>query len=156
MQPPAQAESYASVESLSVGRGTLLAVVPVDGGSTRLAIVGYLLPLPARHTSPPPAEPAVDRLVVDGAQHRVLVGGHDVGLLFREFELLAFLTANPGRVFTRAELLASVWGDLHQGTTRTADIHIHRLRRKRGPENTRRIVTVRRVGYMYQPSARPP
>jgi DNA-binding response OmpR family regulator len=146
-----QAETPDSVGSLSGGHGTLLAVVPVNGGSSELAIVGYLLSRPASSSSAPPDEPPAGGLVVDGAQHRVVVSGRDVGLVFREFELLAFLIANAGRVFTRAQLLARVWGGTNDGTTRTVDIHVHRLRRKLGPEHARHLVTVRRVGYMYQP-----
>jgi hypothetical protein len=145
-------------------QGTLLALLPVDNGSSRLAIVGYLLagadsgPLTAA-TGPlgiapdlrsQPAGPAPGGLVVDSAQHRVVVRGHDAGLVFREFELLAFLAANPGQVFTRAQLLNRVWGSV-RGTSRTVDVHIHRLRRKLGAELGSRLVTVRRVGYMYQP-----
>jgi DNA-binding response OmpR family regulator len=145
-----QTESPESVESLSEGHGTLLAVVPVNGGSSELAIVGYLLPRAAVSGSVPPEDPPAG-LVVDAAQHRVVVRGHDAGLVFREFELLAFLITNQGRVFTRAQLLARVWGGVNDGTTRTVDIHVHRLRRKLGPEYARHLVTVRRVGYMYQP-----
>ncbi len=149
--------------ALQPGHGTLLGVVPIDGASAQLAIVGYLLPSAARRTSeraaesPDPAPPArvvshVDGLIVDEAQRRVLVRGQDVGLAFREFELLAFLTANPGRVFSRRDLLARLWEDAYHGTTRTVDVHVHRLRRKLGPEHARRLVTLRRVGYMYRPA----
>lgn len=92
-----------------------------------------------------------DGLVVDAAQHRALVNGHDIGLVYREFELLAFLTARPRQAFTRAHLLASVWGTGYQGSSRTVDVHIHRLRRKLGPEYGQRLVTMRHLGYAYQP-----
>jgi DNA-binding response OmpR family regulator len=89
--------------------------------------------------------------VVDAAQHRALVDGRDVGLVFREFELLAFLTARPGQAFTRTHLLASVWGKAYEGTSRTVDVHIHRLRRKLGPEYGQRLITMRHLGYLYRP-----
>jgi Transcriptional regulatory protein, C terminal len=148
--------------AMQAGPGTLLGVVPINGASAQLAIVGYLLPSAARRTSERAGgrlEPASsvrswpDGLVVDAVQRRVLVQGQDVGLAFREFELLAFLTANPGRVFSRRDLLARLWEDAYRGTTRTVDVHVHRLRRKLGPEQARRLVTLRRVGYMYQPAA---
>jgi DNA-binding response OmpR family regulator len=91
-------------------------------------------------------------MVVDRLQHRILVAGRDVGLLFQEFELLEFLMAHPYRAFTRAELLASVWTRERQVTSRTVDIHVHRLRRKLGPAVASCLVTVRRVGYMFRPS----
>jgi DNA-binding winged helix-turn-helix (wHTH) protein len=143
-----------SAQSLSVGQGTLLGVVPVGAGC-RLAIVGYILP-PRRPAGPAPdlARPAPqphDGLVVDAAQHRVLVNQRDIGLVYREFELLAFLAARPCRAFTRADLLASVWGSAYQGSTRTVDVHVHRLRRKLGPEFGERLVTMRHLGYLYRP-----
>lgn len=150
LQGPVQAETPEFVESVAGGRGTLLAVVPVNNGSSRLAIVGYLLPPPAGQSSGPrPAEPSADGLVVDTARHRAVVRGHDAGLTFQEFELLTFLAANPGQVFTRKHLLERAWGDVYQGA-RTVDVHIHRLRRKLGSPYARSLVTVRRVGYMYQ------
>lgn len=154
--------------AMQAGNGTLLGIVPIEGASAQLAIVGYLLPSSGRRTGQRATEhldPALaaragsdkdglagDGLVVDAAQRRVLVQGRDVGLAFREFELLAFLTANPGRVFSRRDLLARLWEDAYHGTTRTVDVHVHRLRQKLGPEHARRLVTMRRVGYMYQPA----
>lgn len=133
-------------QPLTGSQGTLLGVVPV-GADHRLAIVGYLLPL-ARPGDP--GQPA-EGLVVDAAQHRALVNGRDVGLVRREFELLAFLAARPCRAFTRAHLLSSVWGAAYQGSSRTVDVHVHRLRRKLGPEYGQRLVTMRHLGYVYRP-----
>jgi DNA-binding winged helix-turn-helix (wHTH) protein len=133
-------------QSLASGRGTLLSVVPV-GADHRLAIVGYLLPLAGFDAPGPEAE----GLVVDTAQHRALVDGRDIDLVHREFELLAFLAARPCQAFTRAHLLASVWGRAYQGGNRTVDVHMHRLRRKLGPEYGQRLVTMRRLGYLYRP-----
>jgi DNA-binding response OmpR family regulator len=145
------------------GPAALLGVLPVNGGSSHMAIVGYLLPAAATHLRLPPIAPAEngaglamldrDGIVVDAAQRRVLVSGRDAGLVFKEYELLAFLAANPDEVFTRAHLLSSVWGEQYDGTTRTVDVHVHRLRRKLGPEHARGLVTVRRVGYLYRPPA---
>jgi hypothetical protein len=147
---PAPADCPGPADSLFGSRGALLGVVPLGGGA-RLAIVGYLLPHAGSENSDPLASRQAHGLVVDLAQHRALVHGRDADLLFREFELLAFLTARPGRAFTRAQLLTRVWGDGYQGSTRTVDVHIHRLRRKLGPEYGRRLVTMRHLGYAYQP-----
>jgi DNA-binding response OmpR family regulator len=151
LRPSAATKPLEAMESLAGSRGTLLAIVPINGGTSRLAIVSYLLPHPSHGDNPPPAEPATDGLVVDSGQHRVLADGRDIGLVFQEFELFEFLTANPGSAFTRRQLLAQVWGDLRQATGRTVDVHIHRLRRKLGPAYGPRLVTLRRVGYMYEP-----
>jgi hypothetical protein len=155
------------------GSATLLGVLPVNGGSSHMAIVGYLLPTSAARLRFPPAMlagnhadggspvgqgqpegvPGSHGIVVDEVQRRVLVGGRDAGLVFKEFELLAFLAANPERVFTRPHLLASVWGEDFDGTARTVDVHVHRLRRKLGPTHADSLITVRRVGYLYRPQA---
>jgi hypothetical protein len=131
-------------------QGALLGVIPLGAGS-RLAVVGYLLPGSRRDHRVWPARRPADGLVVDPAQHRALVNGRDIGLVYREFELLAFLTARPCRAFTRAHLLANVWGTAYDGSSRTVDVHVHRLRRKLGPEYGRRLVTMRHLGYSYQP-----
>jgi hypothetical protein len=136
------------------GQGALLGVLPVNGGSQHLAIVGYLLPAPPVTRLPLPAATASGgALVVEPAQRRVLVGGRDAGLVFREYELLVYLADHPGRVFTREHLLETVWDADYEGTIRTVDVHVHRLRRKLGPGHGSRLVTVRRVGYLYQPAA---
>jgi DNA-binding response OmpR family regulator len=146
-----RADPPGSAESLFGSQGALLGVIPLGAGS-RLAVVGYLLRA-ARRDDPVrlDGQPA-DGLVVNAAQHRALVNGHDIGLVYREFELLAFLTARPRRAFTRVHLLASVWGTAYQGSSRTVDVHIHRLRRKLGPEYGQRLVTMRHLGYAYQPA----
>jgi DNA-binding response OmpR family regulator len=140
-------------------RGTLLAVVPAHDGRS-LAIVGYLLS-PGRPASGPgqAARPVTERvpdgLVVDREQHRVLLGGREIELVYQEFQLLGFLTAHPHRAFTRQQIIAGAWASVHQATSRTVDVHIHRLRRKLGPGHARHLVTVRRVGYMYRPPQPP-
>jgi hypothetical protein len=136
-------------ESLPGTRGRLLTVVPGGNGRSVMAIVGYLLPSPLPGGSIPAP---LAGLTVDRSQHRVLVNGQDLHLLFQEFELLEFLTEHPHRALTRAEILTGAWGDRQRDTpTRTVDVHIHRLRRKLGPDHARSLVTVRRVGYLYQP-----
>jgi two-component system phosphate regulon response regulator PhoB len=64
-----------------------------------------------------------------------------------EFKLLRFLMANPGRVFTRAQLLDQVWGDHVFIEERTVDVHIRRLRQALGPQGEQLIETVRGAGY---------
>lgn len=86
-------------------------------------------------------------LVIDTDRYRASVGGAVLDLTFKEFELLRFLAAHPGRVFTRPALLREVWGFDFYGGTRTVDVHIRRLRAKLGPEHEHLIETVRGVGY---------
>lgn len=83
---------------------------------------------------------------VDPAAHRAVVFGHDVELTATEFRLMEDLLRNAGRVRTREELLAAVWGYQFEGYARTVDTHIRRLRNKLG-EAADIIETVRGVGY---------
>ena len=83
---------------------------------------------------------------MDTAQHMVTVDGARVEFTFKEYELLRKLMENPGRVFTREQLLTSIWGDSYLGETRTVDVHIGTLRSKLGRCGDC-IETVRGVGY---------
>jgi DNA-binding response OmpR family regulator len=99
-----------------------------------------------------PALPAAPErgLDIDRHAHRVRVDGRPVELSYREFELLAFLAEHPGRVFGRRQLVSSVWNGADVGS-RTVDVHVRRLRMKLG-RYAAGIVTVRNVGYRYEPS----
>jgi DNA-binding response OmpR family regulator len=66
-----------------------------------------------------------------------------------EYELLRFLAAHPGRVFSRETLLSRVWGYEYFGGARTVDVHVRRLRAKLGEEHAHLIDTVRSVGYRF-------
>jgi DNA-binding response OmpR family regulator len=89
-------------------------------------------------------------LDIDRHAHRVSVDGRPVELSYREFELLAFLAEHPGRVFSRRQLVSSVWNGADVGS-RTVDVHVRRLRMKLG-RYAAGIVTVRNVGYRYEPA----
>lgn len=86
-------------------------------------------------------------LSIDIETYQVAVGGRLLDLTYKEFELLRFLVQRPGRVFTRSQLLAEVWGYNFYGGTRTVDVHVRRLRAKLGPEHEALIQTIRGVGY---------
>ena len=89
----------------------------------------------------------VGQLVVDPVSYQVRLRGRPLDLTYKEFELLRFLAARPGRVSTRGQLLQEVWGYDFFGGTRTVDVHIRRLRAKFGPEYESMIATIRGVGY---------
>ncbi len=76
-------------------------------------------------------------------------------LTFKEFELLKYLAQHPGRVFTRDQLLAEVWGYDYYGGSRTVDVHVRRLRAKLGADHEALIGTVRNVGYRFVPATDP-
>jgi hypothetical protein len=122
-----------------------LVLVP-EGVAPTLAAVPA--PLPA-----PKPGPQADGLAVDEELRTARLDGEPLELTYLEFELLAHLTAHPHRVHTRDRLVELVWGYGHVGDGRTVDVHVARLRRKLGPAYRGRIVTVRRVGYKYVPSA---
>lgn len=90
-----------------------------------------------------------DGLEVDLEAHKVMVNGQEAALTATEFKLLAELIRTAGRVRTRDQLLASVWGYEFEGYARTVDTHIRRLRQKLG-EPARLIETVRGVGYRFK------
>jgi two-component system alkaline phosphatase synthesis response regulator PhoP len=73
---------------------------------------------------------AMGSLAIDPARHEVLADGQKVILTNKEFRLLHFLMSNPGRVFTREQLLSNVWDTDYAGDTRTVDMHVRTLRAK--------------------------
>ena len=83
---------------------------------------------------------------MDESKHTVTVDGKPVLLTLKEYELLKLLMESPGRVFTRDNILQSVWGIDFSGETRTVDVHIGTLRTKLD-ECGDMIKTVRGVGY---------
>lgn len=88
-------------------------------------------------------------LVVDESTYTAKLHGRSLDLTFKEFELLKYLAAHPGRVFSRAQLLQEVWGYDYFGGTRTVDVHVRRLRAKLGDAESM-IGTVRNVGYRFE------
>ena len=90
---------------------------------------------------------------MDVERHVVAVDGQQVALPLKEFELLELLLRNAGRVLTRGQLIDRVWGADYVGDTKTLDVHVKRLRAKVEPEpaRPRHLVTVRGVGYKFEP-----
>jgi DNA-binding response OmpR family regulator len=88
-------------------------------------------------------------LVLDAGGHQATLDGRTLDLTPTEFELLAVLLQNPGRAFTRLELLDRVQGDAYEGYERTVDAHVKNLRAKLGddPRHPRYVQTVFGVGY---------
>lgn len=88
-------------------------------------------------------------LLINLSEHRVMVGEREVELSPKEFKILAMLMQQPGRVFSREELLEQVWGLDFYGDTKTVDVHIRWLREKieDDPSSPKYIQTVRGFGY---------
>jgi DNA-binding response OmpR family regulator len=91
-------------------------------------------------------------LLIDFERRQVEARGEDVRLTYVEFEVLAALARNPGRVFSRTMLLERVWGDSSYRDPRTIDVHIRHLREKleEEPKHPELILTVRGVGYRFK------
>ena len=92
------------------------------------------------------------QLNMDLSQHQVTVSGQSVQLTRKEYELLRLFLENPGRVYTRDQLLESIWGIDFAGETRTVDVHIGTLRTKLDACGEY-IRTVRGVGYRLEAKA---
>jgi two-component system response regulator RegX3 len=101
--------------------------------------------------APPTLEAGPVRMDVE--RHVVTVSGNEVPLPLKEFELLEVLLRNAGRVLTRMQLIDRVWGADYVGDTKTLDVHIKRLRAKiePAPSTPRFIITVRGLGYKFEP-----
>lgn len=102
------------------------------------------------HTAPAEDKNAILRfgpLTIDNLGHTVLVEDTRVELTLKEYDVLNLLCRNPGRVFSRDELLNNVWGVDYDGESRTVDMHIKTLRQKLGPVAGPMIKTVRGIGY---------
>jgi two-component system response regulator RegX3 len=93
---------------------------------------------------------------LDPERHEVEIRGDSVRLPLKEFELLAILLANAGRVLTRDTLIDRVWGTDYVGDTKTLDVHVKRLRAKveADPARPERIITIRGLGYKYEQTRR--
>lgn len=92
----------------------------------------------------------IGNLVIDLARREVTLDGKPLSLTFTEYELLIFLAANSGRVFTREALLNKIWGYDYYGGDRTVDVHIRRLRAKIEWGKEPFIETVRGTGYRFK------
>lgn len=88
-------------------------------------------------------------LELNTATYQAAVATEPCDLTFMEYELLRFLVENPGRVWSRDQILSRVWGYDYYGGSRTVDVHIRRLRAKLGEERSSWITTVRSVGYRF-------
>jgi two-component system response regulator RegX3 len=91
---------------------------------------------------------------MDVERHVVTVSSREVPLPLKEFELLEVLLRNAGRVLTRMQLIDRVWGADYVGDTKTLDVHVKRLRAKiePAPSTPRFIITVRGLGYKFEPN----
>ena len=100
-----------------------------------------------RRATPQEGPIRVGQLIVDPLRRKVMIGEREVPLAKKEFTLLRVLATDPTRVFSKEELLDTVWGYRSPGRTRTLDSHASRLRRKLDPEHGRYVVNCWGIGY---------
>ena len=93
----------------------------------------------------------INGLKIDSDKRRVCLDGKEINLTSREFDLLLYFARNPGRVYSRSQLLDAVWGFGHEGYEHTVNSHINRLRAKieDQPADPHFILTVWGVGYKF-------
>jgi two-component system response regulator RegX3 len=98
----------------------------------------------------------VGHVRLDTERHEVFIANKQVKLPLKEFELLAVLLENAGRVMTRERLIDRVWGPSYVGDTKTLDVHIKRLRTRVEPDppSPTSIITIRGLGYKFEPPVR--
>ncbi len=89
-------------------------------------------------------------LTIDQDRYEVSLSGRKIDLTYKEYELLKYLAARPGRVFNRESLLRAVWDYDYFGGTRTVDVHVRRLRSKINDVRYQFIETVWNVGYRFR------
>jgi len=89
---------------------------------------------------------------IDCESRRVIIGGKEINLTAKEFDLLELLAMNPGKVYSRENLLNIVWGYEYPGDARTVDVHIRRLREKieTNPSDPKYVYTKWGVGYYFR------
>jgi two-component system response regulator ResD len=109
-----------------------------------------------RRVSPPDEEmPPIEHgpLRIEPATRSAYLDGEELSLTMREFDLLAYLAAHPGRVYSRDQLMEAVWGEPFFEDTSTVTVHVRRLRAKLGddPAQPRFIETVWGIGYRLRP-----
>ena len=92
-----------------------------------------------------------DGLQIDACEREASVRGQRLALTHKEFDLLMYFAQNPGRVYTRAQLLDAVWGYSHEGYEHAINCHINRIRAKieRDPSHPTLLLTVWGVGYKF-------
>lgn len=92
----------------------------------------------------------IGEMTLNLATYQASIRGVPVDFTYLEYALFAFLVTHPGRTYSREVLLRRVWGAEYYGGSRTVDVHVRRIRSKIGSELSRRLETVRNVGYLWK------
>lgn len=144
----AKGEEWDKVHGLKLG-GDDYVVKPFHPGELLARAESVL-----RRAKPSPRQAeryTIGPLILDAQAHKVTVSGRTLSLTLKEYDLLFRLAQHPGKVFTREQLLQSVWGDDYAGGERTVDTHVKTLRLKL-KEHAGLIQTVWGIGYKFEVS----
>lgn len=149
---PLDSANRAVLETLAALRATVQAMT---GTAVRVALAAAAPAAPAPISvipaaAPTDADPNTVRILPD--ERGVWRGAEEIQLSRLEFDLLLFLAEHPRRVFSRRQLLESVWG-YTQASGRTVDVHVRRLRMKLG-DGDQLLTTIRGIGYRLDNAAR--
>lgn len=101
----------------------------------------------ANGASAPQGEKEISQLVFNDEAHEVRLEGKEIDLTLKEYKILKKFLESPGRVFSREQLLDSIWGFDFSGDVRTVDSHVARLRTKLGEWGNKHLKTVYGIGY---------
>ena len=101
----------------------------------------------ANGATAPQSEKAISQLVLNDDAHEVRLEGKEIDLTLKEYKILKKFLESPGRVFSREQLLDSIWGFDFSGDIRTVDSHVARLRTKLGEWGNKHLKTVYGIGY---------
>ena len=139
-----------SLRELSARVRAMLRRVEMDTRAAQVSQINSNHDLTSESGTSAPAEPAIEigDFKLLPTERQAYIGGEEIELTPKEYELLKLMAANPGRAFSREFLLEHIWGYEYDGFDRTVDTHILRLRKKLGVLGDR-ITTVWGVGYRF-------
>ncbi|MEK4028097.1 MULTISPECIES: response regulator transcription factor [Bacillaceae] len=144
----AKGEEWDKIHGLKLG-GDDYIVKPFHPGELLARIESVL-----RRTNPSSRQTnryTIGPLTLDMQSYKVTVNGRSLSLTLKEYELLSWLAQHPGKVFSREQLLHSVWGEEYNGSERTVDTHVKTLRLKLKDQSAL-IQTVWGIGYKFEVS----
>ncbi|PKP05445.1 MAG: DNA-binding response regulator [Bacteroidetes bacterium HGW-Bacteroidetes-6] len=142
----ARSEDFTQIAALEAG-GDDFITKPVTPKVFLSKVKSYLRRFKVEQLEDQPKEIVLDGLTIDFERYLVVLENDEIILPRKEFELLALLASRPGKVFTRDEIFAKVWGNDIIVGDRTIDVHIRKIREKLGVNLIR---TVKGVGYTFE------
>ena len=147
----ARGEDFERIMGLDIGADDYI-VKPFSGGEVMARIRAILRRIDGSSKNGAPLSLTCDNLYVSLDKASVAIDGQNIALTKKELEILWTLLSNPGRIFSRDNLLSTLWGYDYLGDNRTVDNHIKRLRAKldKSPHPSWQIKTIWGMGYKFE------